>query len=56
MAEEYTCNSCGTKIQADDTEDLLGKGWHVVKSGGEEKILCPDCFRRGRASLPGEGD
>jgi DNA-directed RNA polymerase subunit RPC12/RpoP len=55
MAEEYTCSSCGTKTEAEDTEDLLGKGWHIMKTAdGDERILCPACFRGGRTLLPGE--
>ena len=52
----YTCNSCGTTIDAEDHDDLIAKGWHVLYAGsvekGTETILCPRDFERGATISP----
>lgn len=49
----FSCSGCGATIDADDDEDLMGKGWHILRAGtsgeGTEKVLCPRCFRQGMA-------
>lgn len=55
--EEYECAGCGAKIEVEDAEELLGKGWHIVKTDdGPETVLCPACFRLGKTLQPGEAD
>jgi hypothetical protein len=52
----FTCAGCGATIEADDHDDLIGKGWHVVHASttaeGTETILCPRCFERGMTISP----
>ena len=56
-ATTYTCNGCDAVIEAEDHDDLISKGWHVVSGGGTvaegtETILCPRCYRQGMTISP----
>jgi hypothetical protein len=54
--QTFQCSNCSATIDAEDLNDLMAKGWHVLYSGdtseGSETILCHDCFRLGKTISP----
>lgn len=52
----YTCSVGGETIEAEDLNDLQGKGWAVLYAGstdeGTETIQCPRCFEGGVTISP----
>lgn len=58
--EMFKCSSCPATIEADDLDDLMSKGWHVLYAGsleeGSETIVCARCFDRGMTISPSVSD
>jgi len=54
---EFTCATCGATMEAEDHDNLITKGWHVVYPGGTVAegtgtMLCPRCYEQGMTISP----